>query len=690
MKRPLLVCFLVLGLVTTACSSAGSESGEAPATPEPASGAPTTAATTAAGEPSVRGEIPAPEFRDGLDWLNTATPIRMADLEGKVVLLDFWTYGCINCIHIIPDLERLEEEYRDELVVIGVHSAKFTNEGATENIRQVVLRYGIEHPVVNDPDFLVWRDYQVNAWPTVFLIDPVGNILGAHSGENVYEVVQPLIATMVSEFGDRGQIDRTSLELDLESEGLPRTLLSFPGKVLAAPDLDRLFIADSGNHRVVELVPGTGEVTAVYGSGRRGFVDGEALTARFDSPQGMALSPERDVLYVADTNNHALRTIDLNTGVVSTAVGTGRQASTYPPAAGTAPTVELSSPWDVAVDRGLVYVAMAGSHQIWTFDPATRAAAPLVGTGGESTKNGPASESELAQPSGLVIGDDGRLYFADSESSSIRITNLMSADLITATLAGSDQSLFDFGDVDGTGTAARFQHPLGIDWDTATGTIVFADTYNSKIKRVDPATGLVTTLYGGEQGWADGAEPLFFEPGGISYTEDVLYVADTNNHVVRAIANSTGVASTIVVQGIDRFTPPPDDEAFAGTIIEIDAVAAGHGPGSFVLDITLPADHKVNEQATSSVEWRVQGEAVAMAAGADRSLTGATFPVEVGADFATGESVVTADVTIVYCREHAESLCFIEQLRFRVPVTVGDTEASSRITLPYGIELPDL
>ena len=684
-RRRLFSTILSLTVVVAACTSTPDETTESVTS---ISTQPATTTLTPAS--TIRGELPAPEFREGLDWLNTAAPIRLADLEGKVVLLDFWTYGCINCIHIIPDLQRLESEYPDELVVIGVHSAKFTNESATENIRQVVLRYGIEHPVVNDPDFEVWSDYQVGAWPTVFLIDPTGNILGAHSGENVYEVVEPFIATMIRDFDERGEIDRTPLELDLESEGLARTLLSFPGKVLAAPDLDRLFVADTGNHRIVELVPESGEVTGVYGSGRRGFVDGAASSAQFNSPQGMALSPAGDILYVADTNNHALRAVDLGTGSVTTVVGTGKQAAAYPPAPGIAPDVELSSPWDVAVDDGLVYIAMAGSHQIWSFDPVTGAAGPLVGTGGESTKNGPARESELAQPSGLVIGDDGRLYFADSESSSIRFTNLASPDLITATLAGSDQTLFDFGDEDGVGTEARLQHPLGIDWEPANATVVFADTYNSKIKRVDPATGVVTTLFGGAQGWADGSEPQFSEPGGVSATSDILYVADTNNHVIRRVEWSTGVASTIVIKGIERFAPAPEDEAFAGTIVELDPVATGAGPGSFVLEIGLPPEHKVNELAPSSVQWRVEGSAVVMSDGADRSLTGVSFPVDVPAGFVAGESVVTADVTVVYCRQDAESLCFIEQLRFRVPITVGDTPASSRIVLPYRIELPDL
>ncbi|HEX2869201.1 MAG TPA: thioredoxin-like domain-containing protein [Ignavibacteriales bacterium] len=128
----------------------------------------------------------APEFPDGLDWLNVDHPIKLSDLRGKVVLLDFWTFCCINCMHIIPDLKKLEAKYPGELAVIGVHSAKFLSEQETGNIRQAILRYDIEHPVVNDKDFKIWTSYGANAWPTVVLIDPRGDVVGHHSGEGVY------------------------------------------------------------------------------------------------------------------------------------------------------------------------------------------------------------------------------------------------------------------------------------------------------------------------------------------------------------------------------------------------------------------------------------------------------------------------------------------------------------------------
>jgi DNA-binding beta-propeller fold protein YncE len=686
MSRRLLPVLVALALGVAACTSAG-DAGQDTTASDASNPTTTLAGEDAAAGLSYAGTQAAPEFPSGLDWLNTGRELSLEQLRGKVALLDFWTYGCINCIHIIPDLERLESEYPDELVVIGVHSAKFTNESATENIRQVILRYGLEHPVVNDQDFEIWNAWGVRAWPTTVLIDPAGNVVGSHAGEGVYDIVQPIVASLTDEFDSRGELDRSPLELNLEATDRPQTVLSFPGKVLADPETGRVFIADTGHHRIV-VVESSGDVRAVYGAGMQGYEDGAALEARFNSPQGLALSADGRTLYVADTGNHAIRAVDLTTGAVVTAAGTGRLG--WPPTTGAALEVDLNSPWDLARAGDVVYVAMAGTHQIWSFDVAGGTIGPLVGNARESTKNGPLADAELAQPSGLALDERGRLYIADAESSSIRFADVTDPDGITGTLAGSDQSLFEFGDEDGLGTTARLQHPLAVVYDDADDMLIIADTYNSKIKRIDPIDGSVTTWLGTEQGWTDGADPRFFEPGGLSLAGDTLYVADTNNHAIRLVDVATGTTETLVVKGIERFEPPPDAEGYRGTIVPIDPVTAGPGPASFVLDVRLPDRYKVNEDAPSSVSWFVTGAGVTMGDGADRSLTGTTFPVEVAADLAVGESLVTADLTVIYCRDGAESLCFIEQLRFEVSVSVEEGGASARINLPFTIDVPSV
>jgi sugar lactone lactonase YvrE/thiol-disulfide isomerase/thioredoxin len=664
------VLLVAIALVAAACTnSSGTDSAPGPTRP----GAP---ATTSA--PSAAGTNPAPEFPEGLDWLNVEAPLDLESLRGKVVLLDFWTYGCINCIHIIPDLKRLEAEYPDELVVIGVHSAKFTNEGQTENIRQVIQRYGLEHAVVNDVNFEIWNSWGASAWPTVALIDPAGNAVGSHAGEGVYEVVAPVLANLVAEFGARGELNLEPIELRLEKTRTAETVLSYPGKVLAADDL--LYIADTGHHRIIKATE-EGQVLEIYGNGEAGLVDGSAAGASFSSPQGLALVD--GTLYVADTANHAVRAIDLATGAVTTLAGDGTKG--WPPVGGAIDEVPLASPWALAADGPTLYVANAGTHQIWRLDLVAMTAEPLVGSAREGTRNGPLAEAELAQPSGLALDDDGILYFADSESSSIRSADVASANGLTDLVAGAPLTLFDFGDEDGVGPEARFQHPLGVA--VHGDRLLVADTYNSKIKTIDLATGSATALYGGEQGWADGAQPRFYEPGGISVRGDTLWVADTNNHVIRRIDLLTGMATTVVLSGLEAFTTR-GDQAYAGPLLTLPAVSAGAGPAELVLRVSLPDGYKVNEDASSSLFLSQEGGVASFPAGDRVDLTGANFPFPVAVTLDTGTGRLIGDLTLVWCREDAEGLCFFEQLRYVVPVEVTEHGPSALIELPLVLKEP--
>ncbi|MDJ0924381.1 MAG: thioredoxin-like domain-containing protein [Acidimicrobiia bacterium] len=684
----LLLAGLIVALLAAACTSGAVT--DAPTTTEQPASPSTTSADEEPPRPtqptqSFAGTVPAPEFPAGLDWLNSNGPIALEELQGKIVLLDFWTYGCINCLHIIPDLHQLEEEYSEELVVIGVHSAKFINEGETENIRQVVMRYGIDHPVVNDKDFQVWSAWGARAWPTIALIDPAGNVVGTHAGEGVYPLVQPVIEALIAEFDE--QIDRTPFEFTPESATSANTILSYPGKVATDDSGATVFIADSGHHRVVAADATTGEINAVYGSGRAGFQNGAALEAQFDSPQGLAYDDATGLLYVADTNNHAVRTIDTATGEISTLAGTG--ALSWPPAAGLFEDVRLNSPWGLALRDEQLWVAMAGFHQIWVIDLSGNVAFPAVGSSIEGVANGALAAAELAQPSGVTFDGAGRLYFADSESSSIRWADVFSPDGATGLLSGSETNLFDFGDLDGVGSEAKLQHPLAVVWDEMSGDLIIADTYNSKLKRIDPDTGETTTYRGGGHGWRDGTEPLFYEPGGLAIAGGNLFVADTNNHVIRRVDLSTGDTSTLVLHGIEDFTPPPDTDAYQGTIVTLDPLETAAGSGVIRLSIELPEGHKVNEEAPSSLALSTANGNVILDEGNEQSLTGATLPVDLAATFAAGEDVITADVTLLYCRNDSEGLCIIEQVRFVQPVLVSEAGVDT-IELPHTVVLPNI
>lgn len=627
--------------------------------------------------------VKAPEFPPDLEWLNTAQPLSLAELRGKIVLLDFWTYGCVNCLHNFPYLKQLEQNYPNYLVVIGVHSAKFDNESETENIRQIILRYGLEHPVVNDRDLRVWDRWDMQAWPTLVLIDPGGTVAGVHIGEGFYGPFNSLIRQLIASFDARGLLDRTPLRRRLEREGLPTTVLSFPGKVLADRAGDRLFIADTNNHRIVAADRNTGDVLAVYGSGAPGLADGQADQAAFRSPHGMALSGDGRILYVADTGNHAVRAVDLPTGRVTTIAGTGGQDRYLQLRAGDAATTALSSPWDLALDDEQLYIALAGSHQIAFLDLSTGHIAPLAGSSLEGWANGPAAQAELAQPSGLALDSQGVLYFADAESSAIRSLDLNRDEV--ALVAGGSWNLFTYGDVDGVGYEARLQHPLGVAF--VDGLLYVADTYNSKLKRMDPATGETVTFLGSEAGWRDGSDPLFYEPGGVSAADGKLYVADTNNHAVRVVELATGETSTLVLKGIQRFLPDADADNFFGQVIRLDPIGVAPGNGEVVVDVHLPAGYKVNDQAPYSMAWQVSGDVAVLEPNANRSIVAPEFPLRLAATFQPGQGMLTGDLTIIYCEAEKETICLLDQVRLEAPLTVA-ADGQPAATLTYRMAQP--
>jgi len=487
----------------------------------------------------------APSLDGGTDWLNTSRELSLRELRGKVVLLDFWTYCCINCMHVLPDLKYLEKKYAKQLVVIGVHSAKFKNEKETENIRQAILRYEIEHPVINDQNMVLWRKFGVRAWPTLVLIDPEGYYCGYVSGEGNRDVLDQAIARLVAYHRAKGTLDEKPLRFDLERHRTKPTLLKYPGKVLADPQSDRLFVADSNHNRIVVCTRG-GKLLEVVGSGKIGAADGDFTEASFDHPQGMALVGTR--LYVADTENHLIRVVDLEKKQVTTLAGTGRQARGRS-RGGKLRQTALNSPWALAVIEKTLYIAMAGPHQIWSHRLGADTIQVFAGSGREDVRNGSPKEAAFAQPSGLTT-DGHHLYVADSEGSAIRRISL-DRPVRVATLAGpSDlprgRSLFEFGDRDGVGKQARFQHPLGVCF--VDGTIYVADTYNHKIKQLDPATGQVTTVLGASS--AHAGRPALAEPGGLSHADGKLYIADTNHHRICVWDLKTRELTELTIAGL--------------------------------------------------------------------------------------------------------------------------------------------
>ncbi len=623
--------------------------------------------------------VRAPELTGGRGWLNTDKPLSIAALKGKVVLLDFWTYGCINCIHIIPDLKRLEEKYAKQLVVIGVHSAKFDNEKDTENIRRIILRYELEHPVYNDADYKVWQSYGVRAWPTQVLIDPAGYVVGAVSGEGNYELIDQVIGKVVDDFRKRGELNEEPLKLTLERAKVGDLPLAFPGKVLADAKSDRLFIADSNHNRLV-VTKLDGTLLETIGAGERGAADGAFAQATFYRPQGLAL--EGESLYVADTENHLIRRVDLKTKTVQTVAGTGQQTRDYF-RHGPGRSIALSSPWDLQIVGRQLYITMAGTHQIWKLDLDKLEVSTFAGSGREERTDGALLEAGFAQPSGIT--SDGRnLFIADSESNIIRSISLSEGRVNT--VVGGD--LFDFGDVDGEGDEVRLQHPLGVV--VIDDKVVIADTYNHKLKTLDPKARVVKTFLGSDKrGQSDGTAPSFYEPGGLSVANGKLFVADTNNHAVRVVDLKTKQTSTLNLQGLqppasNTMTVASDASPNAEEIKVPAQRARANAKGEFMLNVVLPAGYHLNPAAPQ--RYRVQVESGAEHFGVfSATKPGATGHAETVAEtaknlklplrlpfqtFTPGAAAVLVQLTLFYCREDNTGECRIKTLVWRLPVEV--------------------
>lgn len=594
--------------------------------------------------------VRAPDFPASFPWLNSK-PLSLRALRGKVVLLDFWTYGCINCMHILPDLKKLEAKYPNELVVISVHSAKFENESEAKNVRNAVLRYKIEHPVLVDQNMRVWSEYAVNAWPTMVLVDPSGRVAGQVAGEGNYYTLDSTIKALIAKAKKSGELSTKPISLALERAQVAPAPLSFPGKVLASGG--KLYIADSGHNRVVIASP-SGKVEAVIGGSQAGLKDGDFQTAQFENPQGMAL--DGDKLYIADTNNHALRVVDLTKKTVATLAGNGRQAP-YMASGGVGTAALLSSPWDVAkVGNGLI-MAMAGNHQIWRYDLGTGQVEVFAGSGAEARRDGPFHDAAFAQTSGLALQGD-QLFVADSESSTLRSLDLNTSTV--KTVAGGD--LFNFGDKDGRGDNVRLQHPLGI---TSDGHSLFlTDTYNSKIKRLDPQTGEVKTVFSGGLN----------EPGGLSYSDGALFIADTNNGTIKRLDLATNKATTLTFVGLKPPTavaPAPAPQTPFVVTAQRQTLAPGT-TAKVILDVKLPKGFHLNREAPLKLTVKASGTG---AKPLQSTISGTKFvlplevPIQVGK---SGRGSIDLNAFISYCNDGTGAICKVENVKRRVDFEIGE------------------
>ncbi len=636
--------------------------------------------------------VQAVELEGGVEWLNAGGPITIKELRGKIVLLDFWTYCCINCMHVLPDLDYLEKKFPNEVVVIGVHSAKFDNEKETGNIRKAILRYEIQHPVVNDANMVIWRKFGIRAWPSLVLIDPEGFYCGYVSGEGNRELLEAVVTKLIEHHRAKKTLDETPVQFALEKFKQPATPLRFPGKLVADAATDRLFISDSNHNRIV-VTTLDGKLVDVIGSGTIGEKNGSYAEAQFDRPQGMALVG--NTLYIADTENHLLRAVDLTKKSVSTFAGMGEQGQQR---VGAAKLLQagLNSPWDLLVIDDVMYVAMAGPHQIWSHKLGTDTIQPYAGSGREDIRNGTLAESALAQPSGLAT-DGKNLFVVDSEGSAVRqITTNPRNDLAdptgdvttvvgTSNLPGG-RSLFEFGDVDAVGAEARLQHPLGIAYHN--GGLLVADSYNHKIKHVDLKTKKSTTWLGTGKAGDGTVPPQLSEPAGLCLANEKLYIADTNNHRVTVVDLATKSMKILLIDGLTPPPPPKQDEtAAAGSAVAVPVQTVATGDGiEFSVVLTVPEEYKLNPDVPVTYRLTTEGEQALFAADdlnvRDEAVVAkgiASFRVPLAAK--TGKGTYQLSMTYGYCRDGASGLCKLGIATWKIPIEIGANAESNRISL---------
>ncbi|XP_025973250.1 NHL repeat-containing protein 2 isoform X2 [Dromaius novaehollandiae] len=606
-------------------------------------------------------DLAVPELGRDLQWLNTEGPISLhKDLCGKVVVLDFFTYCCINCLHLLPDLHALEHQYSDKdgLVIISVHSAKFPNEKVLDNIRSAVLRYNIAHPVVNDADATLWHELEVSCWPTLVILGPRGNMLFSLVGEGHKEKLFLFTSITLKFYKERGQIKDNKIGIKLYRDSLPPSPLLFPGKVTVDKSGERLVIADTGHHRIL-VTQKNGQILHTIGGPNSGRKDGRFSEAAFNSPQGIAI--KNNVIYVADTENHLIRKIDLELEMVSTVAGVGIRGIDKEGGA-KGEEQPISSPWDVVFgnliagtqEDDVLWIAMAGSHQIWALmlesgklpkgsDLKKGVCIRFAGSGNEENRNNAyPHKAGFAQPSGLSLASEDPwncLFVADSESSTVRTISLK--DGAVKHLVGGERdplNLFAFGDVDGAGTNAKLQHPLGITWDKKRKLLYVADSYNHKLPILNPEAWDV--------------------PDHLSVQRD-------------EIANLPKLPKSAPNIQLPSLTVTP------GQTIQ------------FLLKLTLPPETKLNEEAPNSWfitaednTWLLQGQCLS---GGIKDVSCQTLiPFQLPSSCLSAEAILAIKACLYYCSKDS-SACMMKGISFSQPLQIANTNQSSstQVELTY-------
>jgi thiol-disulfide isomerase/thioredoxin len=607
--------------------------------------------------PATSGPILGIDFSGGKEWFNVSRPLVSKDFQGRVLVLDFWTYACINCIHQIPELKKLEQHFGDKIAVVGVHSAKFPNEKDSEQIARAIARYGIQHPVLNDANYAVWQRYRAQGWPTIAILNTEGELRFHAAGEISFEIMRNAVDGVLKE--QKAPQNPVPLPLALSKKAYSTGALAFPAKMVASQS--SYFVANPGKNQILEF-DFKGKIKRTFGSPAPGFTDGSGDTAQFRSPQGLCLRNNNKELAVADTDNHAVRSIDLTTGVTSTLFSEGNEPGSA------MKRNDMRSPWAVACVDDVLYIAMAGTHQLGklALEGKTWKYSIAVGSGDEGIGDGLAANATLAQPSALQFDlQKNLLYFIDSETSSLRVLDMKSREV--STLIG--KGLFDFGKVDGDKGKARMQHPLDISL-LPNGNLIIADSFNHALRLFDIPTQKLSTIP---------TSVKLEEPAGVMVSGNKIFVSSTNAHqiYVGELSQLEHALSGIKPLELSEF-PEADSQNTRTFLPNKDTVKSDKLKlllgETFTLrfKISLPNGQKFNEQFPASVVLP-GGKRLGWFPGVHDEMTIETTGMK------GGDAEIAA--TFAYCPKENPTSCKLRSVVW--PVTLDSKKGAKSIVLEY-------
>lgn len=607
-------------------------------------------------------------------WLNVSRPLKISDLEDRIILLDFWSYACISCLDALPELVDMQKEFGSKLVIIGVHSAKFENEKENSTVRKAVLKHDISYPVVNDSDLKIWKSFKVKLWPTYVLINPHGSVVKTFRGETDLGKVKGEVKKLISKY--KYEIERDPLPILLEKYSVIGNVLDFPTKLEYAASLNykgrtlpAIFIANTGQNNIVASTL-SGDMIVKIGSGKVGFSDGSFDVAAFSAPRGLLF--DNNKLYVADTGNHALRVIDFKEMKVSTLIGSGAKGEVMEKDFNEARKTNLASPNDLEFfpDKNTIVISNAGTNQILSYNLKRQTVSVLAGNGVEGDQDGKYPESSLAQTSDMSAFGH-KLYFVDALSSSLRVIDESGN---VKTLIGNKSK---FGHENGDRSRALMQHPMGLNVDD-TGAYI-SDSFNHTIRKYDFGSAQIRDLVGAKRGDEIGAKTRFDEPDGIITVLDRFYIADTNNN--RILIVSRGSLNSELLDVMPPLKLPK--EGFLEYLPNLEKIeeAQVKAGAEILIKIDLKAGWKINESGPSFINLLevvkdTQANLVSSFDWHSVKTKEMKLPkLEEDKDY-------LLQGTIYYCEDKRNALCYIKS--YEQKITADDDEKSGEIVIKLG------